>query len=186
MTVELKITGMHCAGCVASVENALRKVDGVEEAVVNLTLEKATVLGSVDPTQLIKSVDQTGYSAEIIDGGTEIDIQEKMDKKVELAFSHMKLAWIFTLPAMIWMSVHMAVGVAWPSLEAMDLGIFILSSVVCFFPGRGTMTSAWKSAIHFAPNMDVLIALGSLAALSTGIIKSYVDIHSFAGIAGSI
>ena len=186
MTVELKITGMHCAGCVASVENALRKVDGVEEAVVNLTLEKATVLGSVDPTQLIQSVDQTGYSAEIIDGGTEIDIQEKMDEKVELAFSHMKLAWIFTLPAMIWMSVHMAVGVAWPSLEAMDLGIFILSSVVCFFPGRGTMTSAWKSAIHFAPNMDVLIALGSLAALSTGIIKSYVDIHSFAGIAGMI
>ena len=186
MTVELKITGMHCAGCVASVENALRKVEGVEEAVVNLTLEKATVLGSVDPTQLIQSVDQTGYSAEIIDGGTEIDIQEKMDEKVELAFSHMKLAWIFTLPAMIWMSVHMAAGVAWPSLEAMDLGIFILSSVVCFFPGRGTMTSAWKSAIHFAPNMDVLIALGSLAALSTGIIKSYVDIHSFAGIAGMI
>ena len=55
MTVELKITGMHCAGCVASVENALRKVEGVEEAVVNLTLEKATVLGSVDPTQLIQS-----------------------------------------------------------------------------------------------------------------------------------
>ena len=186
MTIELKITGMHCAGCVASVENALRKVEGVEEAVVNLTLEKATVLGSVDPTQLIQSVDQTGYSAEIIDGGTEIDIQEKIDEKVELAFSHMKLAWIFTLPAMIWMSVHMAAGVAWPSLEAMDLGIFILSSVVCFFPGRGTMTSAWKSAIHFAPNMDVLIALGSLAALSTGIIKSYVDIHSFAGIAGMI
>ncbi|SUZ88586.1 uncharacterized protein METZ01_LOCUS41440 [marine metagenome] len=177
---------MHCAGCVASVENALRKVEGVEEAVVNLTLEKATVLGSVDPTQLIQSVDQTGYSAEIIDGGTGIDIQEKIDEKVELAFSHMKLAWIFTLPAMIWMSVHMAVGVAWPSLEAMDLGIFILSSVVCFFPGRGTMTSAWKSAIHFAPNMDVLIALGSLAALFTGIIKSYVDIHSFAGIAGMI
>ena len=186
MTVELKITGMHCAGCVASVENALRKVEGVEEAVVNLTLEKATVLGSLDPTQLIQSVNQTGYSAEIIDGGMGIDIQEKIDEKVELAFSHMKLAWIFTLPAMIWMSVHMAVGVAWPSLEAMDLGIFILSSVVCFFPGRGTMTSAWKSAIHFAPNMDVLIALGSLAALSTGIIKSYVDIHSFAGIAGMI
>ena len=77
MVVELKITGMHCAGCVASVENALRKVEGVEEAVVTLTLEKATVLGSVDPTQLIQSVDQTGYSAEIIDGGTGIDIQER-------------------------------------------------------------------------------------------------------------
>jgi len=46
--------------------------------------------------------------------------------------------------------------------------------------------SAWKSAIYLSPNMDVLIALGSLAALSTGIINSYIEIHSFAGIAGMI
>ena len=46
--IELKISGMHCAGCVGSVEGALRKVDGVEEAIVNLTLEKATISGSVD------------------------------------------------------------------------------------------------------------------------------------------
>ncbi|MBT6797293.1 MAG: heavy-metal-associated domain-containing protein, partial [Candidatus Marinimicrobia bacterium] len=44
-SLELKITGMHCAGCVGSVESALKKVKGVEDAVVNLTLEKATVSG---------------------------------------------------------------------------------------------------------------------------------------------
>ena len=77
-------------------------------------------------------------------------------------------------------------GKTWLSMEGMELGIFILSALVCFIPGRLTLMSAWKSAIHLSPNMDVLIALGSLAALSTGIIKSYIEIHSFAGVAGMI
>ena len=185
-SLELKITGMHCAGCVGSVEGALKKVKGVEDAVVNLTLEKATVSGTMDFEHLITAVDQTGYGAELSETETPINLQEKTDEKVDSAFSQMKMAWGFTIPAMIWMGVHMFFGVAFPSMEAMELGIFILSTIVCFIPGRETLTSAWKSAIHFSPNMDVLIALGSIAALSTGLIKSYIEIHSFAGVAGMI
>jgi Cu+-exporting ATPase len=185
-SLELKITGMHCAGCVGSVESALKKVKGVEDAVVNLTLEKATVSGTMDFEHLITAVDQTGYGAELSETETPINLQEKTDEKVDSAFSQMKMAWGFTIPAMIWMGVHMFFGVAFPSMEAMELGIFILSTIVCFIPGRETLTSAWKSAIHFSPNMDVLIALGSIAALSTGLIKSYIEIHSFAGVAGMI
>ena len=64
-TIELKISGMHCAGCVGSVEGALRKVDGVEDAIVNLTLEKATISGFVDSEGLLSAVKKTGYGAEI-------------------------------------------------------------------------------------------------------------------------
>ncbi|MGY8763339.1 MAG: heavy metal translocating P-type ATPase [Fidelibacterota bacterium] len=184
--IELKISGMHCAGCVGSVEGALRKVDGVEEAIVNLTLEKATISGSVDPANLLSAVEKTGYGAELLESEVLIDLQVKIDEKVETAFSQMKVAWGFTIPAMIWMGIHMISGKTWLSMEGMELGIFILSALVCFVPGRETLMSAWKSAIHLSPNMDVLIALGSLAALSTGIIKSYIEIHSFAGVAGMI
>ena len=184
--IELKISGMHCAGCVGSVEGALRKVDGVEEAIVNLTLEKATISGSVDSAKLLSAVEKTGYGAELLESEVLIDLQVKIDKKVETAFSQMKVAWGFTIPAMIWMGIHMISGKTWLSMEGMELGIFILSALVCFLPGRKTLMSAWKSAIHLSPNMDVLIALGSLAALSTGIIKSYIEIHSFAGVAGMI
>ena len=52
-TIELKISGMHCAGCVGSVEGALRKVDGVEDAIVHLTLEKATISACVDSEGLL-------------------------------------------------------------------------------------------------------------------------------------
>ena len=184
--IELKISGMHCAGCVGSVEGALRKVDGVEEAIVNLTLEKATISGSVDSANLLSAVEKTGYGAELLKSETLLDLQVKIDEKVETAFSQMKIAWGFTIPAMIWMGIHMISGKTWLSMEGMELGIFILSALVCFIPGRLTLMSAWKSAIHLSPNMDVLIALGSLAALSTGIIKSYIEIHSFAGVAGMI
>jgi len=184
--IELKISGMHCAGCVGSVEGALRKVDGVEEAIVNLTLEKATISGSVDSENLLSAVEKTGYGAELLKSEAFLDLQVKIDEKVETAFSQMKIAWGFTIPAMIWMGIHMISGKTWPSMEGMELGIFILSALVCFIPGRLTLMSAWKSAIHLSPNMDVLIALGSLAALSTGIIKSYIEIHSFAGVAGMI
>ena len=184
--IELKISGMHCAGCVGSVEGALRKVDGVEEAIVNLTLEKATISGSVDSANLLSAVEKTGYGAELLESEVLLDLQVKIDEKVETAFSQMKIAWGFTIPAMIWMGIHMISGKTWLSMEGMELGIFILSALVCFIPGRVTLMSAWKSAIHLSPNMDVLIALGSLAALSTGIIKSYIEIHSFAGVAGMI
>ena len=184
--IELKISGMHCAGCVGSVEGALRKVDGVEEAIVNLTLEKATISGSVDSANLLSAVEKTGYGAELLGSEVLLDLQVKIDEKVETAFSQMKIAWGFTIPAMIWMGIHMISGKTWLSMEGMELGIFILSALVCFIPGRLTLMSAWKSAIHLSPNMDVLIALGSLAALSTGIIKSYIEIHSFAGVAGMI
>ena len=185
-TIELKISGMHCAGCVSSVEGALRKVDGVEEAIVNLTLEKATISGSVDSENLLSAVEKTGYGAELLKSEAFLDLQVKIDEKVETAFSQMKVAWGFTIPAMIWMGIHMISGKTWLSMEEMEFGIFILSALVCFVPGRVTLMSALKSAIHLSPNMDVLIALGSLAALSTGIIKSYIEIHSFAGVAGMI
>ena len=185
-TIELKISGMHCAGCVGSVEGALRKVDGVEEAIVNLTLEKATIYGSVNSENLLSAVEKTGYGAELLKSEAFLDLQVKIDEKVETAFSQMTAAWGFTIPTMIWMGIHMISGKTWPSIEGMEFGIFILSAIVCFVPGRVTLMSAWKSAIYLSPNMDVLIALGSLAALSTGIINSYIEIHSYAGIAGMI
>ena len=185
-TIGLKITGMYCAGCVDTVEGALRKVDGVEEAIVNLTLEKATISGSVNSENLLSAVEKTGYGAELVKSEAFLNLQVKIDEKVETAFSQMTAAWGFTIPTMIWMGIHMISGKTWPSMEGMEFGIFILSAIVCFVPGRVTLMSAWKSAIYLSPNMDVLIALGSLAALSTGIINSYIEIHSFAGIAGMI
>ncbi|NIR25645.1 MAG: heavy-metal-associated domain-containing protein, partial [Gammaproteobacteria bacterium] len=62
--VTLPITGMTCANCVATVERNIKKVDGVESAVVNLSSERAVV--NFDPKQadlkdLISRVERAGY-----------------------------------------------------------------------------------------------------------------------------
>ncbi len=73
--VELPVTGMTCAGCVRNVERALKKVEGVEEASVNLATERASV--SFDPAQisvnhLIQRVQDAGYG--VATGSIELPI----------------------------------------------------------------------------------------------------------------
>jgi Cu+-exporting ATPase len=62
--VDLTIEGMHCASCVARIEKALSRVDGVEEASANLAASRASVVGTaLDPERLSAAVDRVGYSA---------------------------------------------------------------------------------------------------------------------------
>ncbi len=63
-TIELPITGMTCASCVARNEKALRKLAGVDEASVNFATEKATVTfdpGAVTAAQIVATVEAAGY-----------------------------------------------------------------------------------------------------------------------------
>jgi Cu+-exporting ATPase len=75
---------------------------------------------------------------------------------------------------------------------AYHIAMILLSTVVIFYPGWETLKGAWKSAANGSPNMDVLIAMGSLAALATGFVALLHTFgmapafHSFAGIAGMI
>src|SRR2546427_12895825 len=66
---DLVVTGMTCASCVASVEDALRGVAGVREADVNLATERARV--EVDPTRaddaaLVRAIERAGYGALVL------------------------------------------------------------------------------------------------------------------------
>ena len=184
--IELKIKGMHCSACVVTVERALNKVAGVQKSAVNLTLEKARIEGNVSLDQLIKAVEGTGYEAELIEGDKPPQ-DDNPDKKLNHAKHQMVFAWVATTIIMLWMIPNWISGIMWPSDTLYIYGMISLSVIVLVFPGRETLNSAWRSAIHFSPNMDVLIALGSLACLVTGGLKAMgMNIHSFAGIAGMI
>ena len=185
-SIELKIKGMHCAGCVGTIERALNQVEGVEKAVVNLTLEKARVAGEVRVDQLIQAIENTGYGAEHIEQ-LEISPEDRPDENLNRSKHQMVFAWVTTTIIMLWMIPNWISGIMWPSETLYIYGMIGLSVIVLVFPGRETLKSAWRSAIHFSPNMDVLIALGSLACLVTGGLKATgMNIHSFAGIAGMI
>ncbi|SMO54963.1 heavy metal translocating P-type ATPase [Fodinibius sediminis] len=194
----LKIEGMHCASCVNSVQQMLGKMDGVREVRVNLATETARVTyrGKLTLEDFEKAVEAAGYNLvreESESGTSKAEAkQQREQEKLDKAWSKMWWAWALTIPIMLWMIPEMIWGYPLLGEIGFELGMIGLSAVVIFVPGWETIKSAWKSAINMMPNMDVLIAMGALAALSTGVVALLHQFglapafHSFAGIAGMI
>jgi len=194
------IEGMHCAGCAQSVEKALNNIDGVASANVNLATEKASIKFQPDETgfeRFRQAVEDAGYTllepaAGVNAGAKQSNKVEKDQRKVDDARKKMWWAWGATIPAMLWMLPEMLAGYEFLGPFSYDIGMILLSSIVIFYPGLETLKSAWKSALNGTPNMDVLIAMGTLASLATGFVAlghhlgMAPEFHSFAGIAGMI
>ena len=67
MSIELNVSGMSCGHCKTAVEDALKKISGVQEVRVNLEQGKAVVEGeNVDTSLLIAAVIDDGYSAQVV------------------------------------------------------------------------------------------------------------------------
>ena len=180
---ELRIEGMHCAACVATVENALRKINGVEDVIINLTMGSARVVGSASENDLVTAVLNTGYGAK---SGVPKREYLQQDTNTVGAKNNMVTSWAITAPAMVLMAAEIFWQLDQAGTGFFHLVITILSGAVLFGPGRRTISSAWKSLLYWSPNMDVLIALGSTAAFSTGILHFTIGMYSFAGIGGMI
>lgn len=166
--VTLQIKGMHCASCVGTVEKALRAVPGVREASVNLATRAARVKGAEgrmpDRLALVEAVRRAGFTVLANAAPADAEDEGRLEKR------RMWLAWGGTTPIMLWM-LPMFLGHHPPGgMLAHDLGMVVLGGFVLLWPGGATLRSAWGSARRLAPNMDVLIALGTLAAYTTGVI----------------
>ncbi|MCC5906413.1 MAG: copper-translocating P-type ATPase [Balneolaceae bacterium] len=94
---------------------------------------------------------------------------------------------------MIWMFVDMVLGIHITSHLTMEIAMTLGAGYVIIGPGKATLISAYKSAKIFSPNMDVLIAIGTIASLVTGFVALGFELgliesqfYSFAGIAAMI
>jgi Cu+-exporting ATPase len=188
-TVVLPIGGMTCASCVAHVEHALQDVPGVVNVNVNLATEKAAVEyipGVASVADFRRAVADAGY--EVLPTAEEKADEElsREVRKMEAARRQMLLAWLFTIPIILWMLPEMVAGIAWPSMTAFKLGMLLLAVPVLFWVGRRTYVAAWSSTRHGAPNMDALIALGTGASFVTGIATFFAPIPTYAGVAAMI
>lgn len=198
-SLSLEIYGMHCAGCVESVEKALHSVENVRSASVNLTSDSATIKynkGKIDLDDVLDAVKTAGYKAEIREdaGGNRLEKKKQREEdKLHDARVKMVLSWVITIPLMVWMFAEMVIGISLTSHFVMEASMTLGAAVVIFYPGLPTLKGAWRSALNLSPNMDVLIALGTLASLLTGFMAlafhagiTSVMMVSFAGIAAMI
>ncbi len=187
----VRIGGMTCASCSQTIENALRKTEGVVEANVNLASEKAVITYDVEETnyETIRDIiESTGYKAlgrEEGEARYEKEV-EKEEKKFHEARRRMLVAWGFTVPIILWMIPEMILRIAWPNRSVYTIGMILLAIPVMFWSGKETLLSAVKAASHGTPNMDVLIGLGTSAAFLTGPAVFFGPIENYAGVAAMI
>jgi len=185
-TVRLNIRGMHCAGCVARVERALRSVPGVETAQVNLVTQNAVVrLGdaSFPPEKLIQAVVDAGYQATILE-----DDEQSSARSVSLWESQAveqrvraRQVIVGTLGLLLVLAVMLVPGLArtltlWPAI--------IAATVVQVYLGLGYLLSAGRQLRRGGVSMDTLIAIGTWTAYGAAIAETlgwfhtmHTDIH---------
>lgn len=172
MKTELKIGGMHCAGCANTIEKALCKVEGVTHAGVNFSTKKASVEHEgVSDDRLKAAVNKTGYSAELADHsghGSHAGLRsEKEDQREIERYKHLFLmGTVFTLPALIIGMLLMEgsplfIGFALPYAHYV---LFALATPVQFYVAREFYKGTYIAAKNRSANMDSLIAIGTLAA----------------------
>ncbi len=158
----LGVAGMTSTSSVAQVETALRGVEGVASAVVDLTTERATieyVPGVAGVTDLRHAVEDAGYSVSVVVGDDDGGAATPRDVLVLRTKFVASLAIAASIMAL--MAVPRALD--WSPIDASYL-LLALATPVQFWAGRQFYVSAWGAAKHLTSNMNTLIAVGTSVA----------------------
>ena len=172
------VTGMSCAACSARVEKAVSKVPGVTSCSVSLLTNSMGVEGTADPQSVIRAVVEAGYGAKqrtsekngAQSGKAGISDAEDMlkDRETPILKRRLLASLGFLIVLMYFSMGHMMWNWPIPSfLEgnhiAHGLLQLILSAIIMVI-NQKFFISGFKSLWHKAPNMDTLVALGSMAS----------------------
>src|SRR5690554_2221767 len=180
--VSLAVEGMSCASCVGRVERALQAVPGVEAAAVNLATERATVRGTAAAQALVDAIGAAGYRASAIDPAAPAagDAAAARRHAGRRALGRdVLVAAALALPVFVLeMGTHLIPGVhAWVDQAiGMQRGRvlqFVLTTLVLAFPGRRFYTTGFPALLRLAPDMNSLVAVGTLAAYAYSVVATF-------------
>lgn len=175
--IVLMISGMGCAACAAKIDKKLNSIESVK-ANINFAASKASV--SFDPkmvTQdlIIKAIEELGYKALLKTGkaSEEAHIADESKEMRTLKYSFIA-ALILSAPLVLNMFLEMG-GV--DSFLGNKFFQLILAGIVQFAIGWRFYNHAWKAIKSLAPNMDVLVVLGTSAAYLFSIYNAFFAVH---------
>lgn len=165
----IAVLGMRCAGCSASVEDTLRKMDGVASANVNLAARSALIEfdeKKVAPEQMKAALADLGFDMVIED---DRDVQAEERKNFTRLRNRVILSWVFAL-------LVMAISMGWipvkPALTAnlIMMGLSLLNLVLC---GRQFYASAIRQLKHGTSNMDTLVSLSTCISFLFSVFNTF-------------
>ena len=167
------VTGMSCAACSARVEKAVSHVPGVTSCSVSLLTNSMGVEGTASAQEVIAAVEQAGYGASLKGASGEklssSAAEEALaDHETPVLKKRLIASVGFLLVLMYFSMGHMMWG--WPlpawfegNHVAMGLVQLLLAGIVMVI-NQKFFISGFKALWHRAPNMDTLVALGSMAS----------------------
>ena len=171
---QYNVTGMSCAACSARVEKAVKKVPGVTSCSVSLLTNSMGVEGTASPAAILSAVEEAGYGAspknasasKASDASADLDAladheTPKLKRRLIASLGFLLVLMYFSMGHMMW---------GWPlphwfdgNHVAMGLVQLLLAGIVMVI-NQKFFIDGFKGLIHGAPNMDTLVALGSMAS----------------------
>lgn len=171
---QYNVTGMSCAACSARVEKAVKKVPGVTSCSVSLLTNSMGVEGTASPAAILSAVQEAGYgaspktasSSKASDASADLDAladheTPKLKRRLIASLGFLLVLMYFSMGHMMW---------GWPLPHwfdgnhiAMGLVQLLLAGIVMVI-NQKFFINGFKGLIHGAPNMDTLVALGSMAS----------------------
>ena len=169
---QYNVTGMSCAACSARVEKAVKKVPGVTSCSVSLLTNSMGVEGTAEDAAIIRAVEQAGYGASPKKAAAAASTSAELDALADHETPKLKRRLIaslgFLLVLMYFSMGHMMWG--WPLPRwfdgnhiAMGLVQLLLAGIVMVI-NQKFFINGFKGLVHRSPNMDTLVAMGSMAS----------------------
>ena len=171
---QYNVTGMSCAACSARVEKAVKKVPGVTSCSVSLLTNSMGVEGTASPSAILSAVQEAGYGAspknasasKTSDASTDLDAladheTPKLKRRLIASLGFLLVLMYFSMGHMMW---------GWPLPRwfdgnhiAMGLVQLLLAGIVMVI-NQKFFINGFKGLLHGSPNMDTLVAMGSMAS----------------------
>nr|UWI48658.1 heavy metal translocating P-type ATPase [Clostridioides difficile] len=177
--IDMKIDGMTCAACAKAVERVVKKLDGVESISVNIATDKANIdynPSKVKLSQIKAAIEKAGYKP-IEEVKNKVDVDEdklRKEKEMNTLFIKFIVAIVFAVPLF-----YIAMGPMiikpigpWPLPEILNPMTntlnYALVQLILVIPvmiaGYKFYINGFKALFSLSPNMDSLVAIGTLAA----------------------
>ncbi len=183
-TVEIGVGGMTCASCVAHVEKALAAVPGVLEAHVNLATERASVKALAGPElmgRLRRAIAVAGYEPRALQTGAAAADRERAAREAEqkALVTRLVVAAVFTLPVFVLeMGGHTIPGLGDWVMANIGHGLvqkisFVFATIVLGGPGLVFFQKGVPALLRGQPDMNALVATGTLAAYLYSVVATF-------------
>ncbi len=158
-TVNIRVGGIRCASCVNTIENAIKRLPGVEDVSVNLSTETARI--TFDPTitgieNIRKAIEGTGYRFVGVEGEELADEGDKGDQIKEMKRKLIFAAFFGGILLFLQYGKYIGLG----EIPYINWIQFAIATPVMLYSGRSMFAAAARALSHRILNMDVMYSMG--------------------------